>query len=200
MTTDLPGGGKSRVGGIIIDDLAIHPAGTFMYVLGSSERHPDGEVLALDLDTQTIVERIPVATSVFSLRRLAIHPDDRQLYVGSIDEDMLLVIETATHTVSATIPVGWWCGGAWRPRGGRLRHAGQPPAGEPRRGAQAERHRQAADETTDAEGCYAFPNGRADQRLELLISNPCSNPRACSGSACRRHIAKAALGGGRGLP
>ena len=170
-----------------------------MYVLGSSERHPDGEVLALDLDTQTIVERIPVATSVFSLRRLAIHPDGRQLYVGSIDEDMLLVIETATHTVSATIPVG---GGAVVPgvRGvaGCVALDSLPLANRAvvfkQKGTAKQRT------TTDAEGCYAFPNGRADQRLELLISNHCSNPRACSGSACRRHIAKAALGGGRGLP
>ena len=173
VVTELPGGAKSRMGGIGIQDLALHPAGTFMYVLGSSERHPEGEVLALDLDTQTIVERIPVAANAFFGHGLAIHPDGSQLYVASIDEDMLSVIDMATHTISATVPVGR---GPWdvavavpgvRGVAGCVTLDSLPLANRAvvlkQKGTAKQRT------TTDAEGCYTFPSGRVDRRLELIL-------------------------------
>ncbi len=75
-------------------DVGVHPAGTFVYVIG------DRELTVIDAVTMTVSARVPGAG-----QGVATHPLGTRVYVtrnsGRVD-----VIETATHTIVAGIPVG----------------------------------------------------------------------------------------------
>ena len=157
-----------------IIDIAVHPAGTFLYVAAFRSRdHPEGEVSVIDTATQEMVDRIPVEVSPFPGGGLGIHPDGTRLYVTNFDANTLSVIDTATHTVSAVIPVGTFPENVTvvdpgvRGVAGCVTLDSLPLANRAvvlkQKGTAKQRT------TTDAGGCYAFPNGRADRRLELII-------------------------------
>ena len=70
--------------------------GTYAYAGGDS-------LYIIDTSTNTAIGTIP---DIYSVREVAITPDNRFAYVISYGSNIVSVIDTSTHTVVGTIPVG----------------------------------------------------------------------------------------------
>jgi YVTN family beta-propeller protein len=79
-------------------NLRVHPDGSRLY---ATERD---SVAVIDLSSGSVSSRIPLKGPA----ALATTPDGKKLLVTSYSEHRLWVIDTRTHAVVATIPVGCW--------------------------------------------------------------------------------------------
>ena len=80
--------------------LAVHPFRPIVYV-GDAAVAP-GSLSVISTDTRTVVDRV----SLPAFGELKVHPGGTRLYAASFPTDSLLVIDTATTAITATIPVG----------------------------------------------------------------------------------------------
>jgi YVTN family beta-propeller protein len=85
--------------GIVPTGVAVHPAGTFVYVTNSSS----DTVSVIATATNTVVATVPVGTRPIGV---AVHPAGTVVYVANRASGTVSVIATATNTVVATVPVG----------------------------------------------------------------------------------------------
>ncbi|MGH2670667.1 MAG: beta-propeller fold lactonase family protein, partial [bacterium] len=79
--------------------MAVHPAGSFVYV--TNER--SNTVSVIDTATDTLTATVLVGTAP---RGVAVHPAGTFVYVANLASDTVSVIDAATNTVIETIPVG----------------------------------------------------------------------------------------------
>lgn len=95
--------------------LAVHPFRPQVYV-GNAATAP-GSLSVIDTLTRTVSGHASLPT----FGSLAVHPGGTRLYVATFPTDSLLVIDTATNTITDTIPVGDFPQGvAVHPDGTRL--------------------------------------------------------------------------------
>jgi YVTN family beta-propeller protein len=88
--------------------VAVHPAGTFVYVVN----HASDTVSVVDTATHAVVSTVPVGEAPHGM---AVHPAGTFVYVTnthgaaiygeSTTNGSVSVIDTATNTVTATVPV-----------------------------------------------------------------------------------------------
>lgn len=81
--------------------VACHPDGTRVYVGGTGVASA-GTIYLIDVATQTWVDSVAVGKSPQGLAAL---PDGSKLYVANSGDDTVSVIDTATFTVTGTIPL-----------------------------------------------------------------------------------------------
>jgi len=85
--------------------IAVNSTGTRIYVARSG-RYPDykdGAVAVIDGDTHTVIATLAAGKVP---RALALTPDGTRLYVANVVSEDISVIDTRTHLILATIPVG----------------------------------------------------------------------------------------------
>jgi YVTN family beta-propeller protein len=83
--------------------LAFTPNGAFAYV---AEYTNPGTVAVLAIPSNTLVTTIPLGAGTTDPIKVAITPDGSLAYVANLGSNNVSVINTATNTVLATIPVG----------------------------------------------------------------------------------------------
>jgi YVTN family beta-propeller protein len=86
------------------DGVVVNPAGTRVYVTDG-----DGNVSVIDTDSSSPTVNTVIATVLGvggGLRGVAVNPDGTRVYVADLVFSNVLVIDTASNTVIATVPVG----------------------------------------------------------------------------------------------
>lgn len=88
--------------------LAIHPAGTFLYVTrhggpGHQGGAQPGVVSVIDTASRNEVAAVPVGNAPYGV---AVHPSGSFVYNANIKSHSVSVIDTSTNQVIATVPVG----------------------------------------------------------------------------------------------
>jgi YVTN family beta-propeller protein len=101
--------------GNLPDGIAVHPAGTHLYVAESST------LSVIDTATRTVTVTIPMGGFP---NTVAVNPAGTRLYVGALATNFsgsfLAVIDTATHTVMTTVSLAGAYGIAVHPEGTRV--------------------------------------------------------------------------------
>jgi YVTN family beta-propeller protein len=89
--------------------VAVHPAGTFVYVTNAGSFAPyvkgkaNGSVSVINTATNTVVATVPVGNAPHGV---AVRPAGTFLYVANFGSNSVSVIDTTTNMVTATIKVG----------------------------------------------------------------------------------------------
>lgn len=83
--------------------IAVNPAGTSVYVVNTNFVTNSASITAISTATNAIVASVPAAHGSFTV---GFHPDGSRAYVTNESSNTVLVIDTASLSTVATIPVG----------------------------------------------------------------------------------------------